>query len=156
MVLKGVNRVHNAKTKSYGLERSQLGTQWFIVDPIDSFQDHLTSFYHCVPKWLILRPFELIFVYVYIMYICIICTYMHHIHTCVPLKKCMYTWTIINTCVTSTTKNICEDSCTTYIHMYHIHIHALPKNIHQHTCTIYTNMKNIHILAPPNTTKIEQ
>ena len=77
-------------------------------------------------------------------------------HTCVPLKRCMYTCTIINTCVTSTTKNICEDSCTTYIHMYHIHIHALPKNIHQHTCTIYTNMQNIHILAPPNTTKIEQ
>ena len=27
MVLKGVNRVHNAKTRSYGLEKSQLGTQ---------------------------------------------------------------------------------------------------------------------------------
>ena len=27
MVLKGVNWVHNAKTRSYGLERSQLGTQ---------------------------------------------------------------------------------------------------------------------------------
>ena len=27
MVLKGVNWVHNAQIKSYGLERSQLGTQ---------------------------------------------------------------------------------------------------------------------------------
>ena len=27
MDLKGVNRVHNAKIRSYGLERSQLGTQ---------------------------------------------------------------------------------------------------------------------------------
>ena len=27
MALKGVNRVHNAKTRSYGIERSQLGTQ---------------------------------------------------------------------------------------------------------------------------------
>ena len=28
MVLKGVNWVHNAKIRSYGLERSQLCTQW--------------------------------------------------------------------------------------------------------------------------------
>ena len=28
MVLKGVNWVHNAKIRLYGLERSQLGTQW--------------------------------------------------------------------------------------------------------------------------------
>ena len=28
MVLKGVNWVHNAKIRSYGLERSQLGTQY--------------------------------------------------------------------------------------------------------------------------------
>ena len=27
MVLKGVNLVHNAKIRSHGLERSQLGTQ---------------------------------------------------------------------------------------------------------------------------------
>ena len=27
MVLKGVNWVHNAKIKSFGLERSQMGTQ---------------------------------------------------------------------------------------------------------------------------------
>ena len=27
MVLKGVNWVHNAKTSSHGLERSQLGTE---------------------------------------------------------------------------------------------------------------------------------
>ena len=27
MVFKGINWVHNAKTRSYGLERSQLGTQ---------------------------------------------------------------------------------------------------------------------------------
>ena len=27
MVLKGANRVHNVKTRSYGIERSQLGTQ---------------------------------------------------------------------------------------------------------------------------------
>ena len=36
MVLKGVNWIHNAKIRSYGLERSQLGTQnlqkpWFSV-----------------------------------------------------------------------------------------------------------------------------
>ena len=30
MVLKGVNWVHNAKIRSYGLERSQLGTQYKI------------------------------------------------------------------------------------------------------------------------------
>ena len=30
MVLKGVNWVHNAKLRSYGLERSQLGTQYKI------------------------------------------------------------------------------------------------------------------------------
>ena len=35
-----------------------------IVYPIDSFQDHLTQFYHCVPNWLLSRPFDLImFVY---------------------------------------------------------------------------------------------
>ena len=28
MVLKGVNWVHNAKIRQYGLEMSQLGTQW--------------------------------------------------------------------------------------------------------------------------------
>ena len=28
MVLKGVNWVHNTKIRSYGLERSQLGTQY--------------------------------------------------------------------------------------------------------------------------------
>ena len=26
--------------------------------PIDSFQDHLTWFYHCVPNWLLSRPFD--------------------------------------------------------------------------------------------------
>ena len=28
MVLKGVSSVQNGKIRSYGLERSQLGTQW--------------------------------------------------------------------------------------------------------------------------------
>ena len=28
IILKGVNCVHNAKIRSYGLERIQLGTQW--------------------------------------------------------------------------------------------------------------------------------
>ena len=30
-----------------------------IVYPIDSFQDHMTSFYHCVPNWLLQRAFDL-------------------------------------------------------------------------------------------------
>ena len=148
MVLKEVNRVHNAKTRSNGLESSQLGTQRFIVDPIDSFQDHLTSFYHGVPKWLISRPFDWFFyMCIYIIYIYIIYIYMHHMQTYVPLKTCMYTCTIINICVTSTTKNICEDSCTTYTYMHHqehmsgymhhIHIHAP----HTHTCTAKYHQK---------------
>ena len=33
-----------------------------IVYSVDSFQDHLTQFYHCVPNWLLWRPFDLIFV----------------------------------------------------------------------------------------------
>ena len=58
----------------------------------------------------------------------------------------------INTCVTSTTKNISEDSCTTNTHMHHqehmsgymhnIHIHAP----HTHTYTTYTYM---HYQIPP-------
>ena len=28
-----------------------------ILYPIASFQDHLTQFYHCVPDWLLSRPF---------------------------------------------------------------------------------------------------
>ena len=35
MVLKGVNCVHNHKTRSYGLERNQLGTQCSNQDHID-------------------------------------------------------------------------------------------------------------------------
>ena len=34
---------------------------FIIVYRIDSFQDHLTQFYHCVPYWLLSRPFNLIF-----------------------------------------------------------------------------------------------
>ena len=30
------------------------------VYPINSFQDHMTWFLHCVPKWLLSRPFDLI------------------------------------------------------------------------------------------------
>ena len=32
-----------------------------IVYPNDSFQDHLTEFYQCVPNWLLSRPYDLIF-----------------------------------------------------------------------------------------------
>ena len=32
-----------------------------IVYPVDSFQDHLTWFYHCVPNWLLSRPYYLVF-----------------------------------------------------------------------------------------------
>ena len=32
------------------------------MDPIDFFEDHLTSFNHCVPNWLLSRPYDLIFV----------------------------------------------------------------------------------------------
>ena len=93
-------------------------------------------------------------IFIYIIYIYIIYTYMHHMHTYVPLKRCMYTCTIINTCVTSTTKNISEDSCTTYTYMHHqehmsgymhhIHIHAP----HTHTCTTYTYLH--HQIPPEN------
>ena len=31
-----------------------------IVYPIDSFQDHMTQFYHYVPHWLLSRPYDLI------------------------------------------------------------------------------------------------
>ena len=80
MVLKGVNWVHNDKVRSNGLEMSQLCTQWvlctqltpfkkiwpnlIIMYPIDSFQDHITWFLHCVlnsSNWLLLsRPYDLI------------------------------------------------------------------------------------------------
>ena len=110
------------------------------------------------PNWVLTRPFAIIlslctkmthfktiwpdfFIFIYIIYIYIIYRYIHHMNMYVPLKRCMYTCTIINTCVTSTTKNISEDSCTTYTYMHHqehisgymhhIHIHAL----HTHTCT---------------------
>ena len=34
----------------------------FIIGyPIDSFQDHMTWFLHCVPHWLLSRPYDLIF-----------------------------------------------------------------------------------------------
>ena len=33
---------------------------FIIVYPNDCFQDHLTSFYPCVPYWLLSRPFDLI------------------------------------------------------------------------------------------------
>ena len=48
MVLKGVSWVDNTKIRSNSLEKSQKGT--------------LTQFYHCVPYWLLSRPFDLIFV----------------------------------------------------------------------------------------------
>ena len=35
-------------------------TNFIIVSPIDSFQDHMTWFLYCVPNWLLSRPFELI------------------------------------------------------------------------------------------------
>ena len=35
---------------------------FIIVYPIDSFQDHLTQFYHCVHNWLLSRPCDLILV----------------------------------------------------------------------------------------------
>ena len=34
---------------------------FIIVYPIDSFQDHLTQFYHCVPKWPLSIPNDRIF-----------------------------------------------------------------------------------------------
>ena len=37
------------------------GPNFIIVYPIDSFQDHLTQFHHCVPYSLLSRPFDLIF-----------------------------------------------------------------------------------------------
>ena len=33
--------------------------KFIIVYPIGSFQDHMTLFYHCVPNWLLLRPYDL-------------------------------------------------------------------------------------------------
>ena len=43
-------------------------TDFCFVHPTDCFQDHLTQFYHCVPYWLISRPYEgEIFVIVYTM-----------------------------------------------------------------------------------------
>ena len=38
---------------------------FYIVYTIDSFQDHLTWFYHCVPTWLLSRPYNLILSIVY-------------------------------------------------------------------------------------------
>ena len=35
---------------------------FIFVHPIDSFQDHLTQFYHYIPNWLLSWPFDLIFV----------------------------------------------------------------------------------------------
>ena len=35
---------------------------FIFVYPIDSFQDHLTQFYHYIPNWLLSRPFDLIYV----------------------------------------------------------------------------------------------
>ena len=34
---------------------------FIIVYRIDSFEDHFTKFYQCVPNWLLSRPFDLIF-----------------------------------------------------------------------------------------------
>ena len=34
---------------------------FIIVCPNDSFQDHLIQFYHCIPNWLLSRPYDLIF-----------------------------------------------------------------------------------------------
>ena len=55
------------KIRSYGRERIQLCTQrktiwpnFTIVYTIDSFQDHMTWFLHCVPNSLLSRPFDLI------------------------------------------------------------------------------------------------
>ena len=35
-------------------------SDFYIGYPVDSFQDHLTWFYHCIPYWLLSRPFDLI------------------------------------------------------------------------------------------------
>ena len=35
-------------------------TDFCIVYPIDSFQDHMTWFLNCVPNWLLSRPFDII------------------------------------------------------------------------------------------------
>ena len=87
-------------------------------------------------------------IFIYIIYIYIIYTYMHHMHTYVPLKRCMYTCTIINTCVTSTTKNISEDSCTTYTYMHHQEHMSGYMHPQTHTCTTYTYMH--HQIPPEN------
>ena len=116
------------------------GPNWFLTRPFAIILSLCTKMTHFKTIW----PDFCIFIY--IIYIYIIYTCMHHMHTYVPPKRYMYTCTIINTCVTSTTKNISEDSCT------HIHIHAPPRTYvrihapHTHTCTTYTY---IHHQIPP-------
>ena len=145
MVLKEVNRVHNAKTRSYGLESSQLGTQWFMVDPFkiiwhhfitvyqnDSFQDHLTWF---------------LYIYIYYLYIHNLHIHAPHAHICTTQK--MYVYMHNN-------KYMCHIHYQKHIwgFMHHIHIHAPPRTYvrihapHTHTCTTYTYMH--HQIPPEN------
>ena len=91
--------------------------------------------------------------------------YMHHIHihgqhthTCTTKYhqngRCVNTCTITNICGTSTKKNICEHTCTTYMYMHH---QILPKNkisLFDLTSELYERPdQNVSIHTPPNITK---
>ena len=58
MVLKGINWVHYKSLCTQLTPFNAIWTGFSIVYPIDSFQHHLTKFYHCVPYWLLSRPFD--------------------------------------------------------------------------------------------------
>ena len=130
MVLKAVNWVH----------------KWFILDPIDSLQDHLPSFI-TVYQNDSFQDHLTWFLYIYIYYLYIHNLHMHapHAHICTTQKMFVYM---------HNNKYMCHIHYQKHIwgFMHHIHIHAPPRTYvrihapHTHTCTTYTY---IHHQIPP-------
>ena len=128
MVLKAVNWVHNDLWWTQLIPFKAIWHHFITVYQNDSFQDHLTWF---------------LYIYIYYLYIHNLHIHAPHVHICTTQKMYVYMHNYKYMChihyqkhiwgfmpphtYTCTTKNICQDTCTTYTYMHHIHIHA-PQN----------------------------
>ena len=92
------------------------------MDPIDSFQDHLTSFYHSVPKWLLSRPFDIILS---------LCTQSSPFKTIWP-----------DFCIVYPTDSF-HDHLTQFYHWVLIWLHSRPYDLFFVLCTQLIHFKTI-------------
>ena len=96
--------------------------------PIDSFQDHLTRFLHCIPNWLLSRPYDLIFVLctqltpfktIWPNFINVLCTYFY---------QCVTNW-------------LFQHHMTWFLHCLHKWLLSRPVDLILSICTQLTPFK---------------